>query len=81
MNSFAEVVERVKDIISKEIDGRVLDIHAADAMELKINVLRVYKSINKMPASHVIAFCEKRAISLDWMLFGKSVKAKKLNLD
>ena len=73
-----EIVDRVKDVVSPNVDGKVYDKHAAEALKMKTTVLRVYKCVNYLPIDHVVMFCVENEISIDWMLFGSSAEAKEM---
>jgi len=70
MNSFREIVERVKDEISGEVDGIVKDVHVGNALGLTTNTVRIYKTKDYIPYDNVINFCIRYKLSVDWMLFG-----------
>ena len=81
MNGFREIVERIKDEISNDVDGPVRYKHVADVLGLKPSTVRLYVVKDHMPYKHVLRFCEKREISVDWMLFGMSFERKRLQPD
>lgn len=66
---FTEIIERVKDIISNEVIGKIYDYHVADALWLEYSSVRMYKAKNYLPLKNVIIFCQANNISVDWMLF------------
>ena len=66
---FREIVERVKDIISNEVVGKVFDHHVADVLGLEYTSIRIYKVNNYLPLKNIIMFCQSKQISVDWMLF------------
>jgi len=76
-NSFYEIVERIKDIISFKHKGRVLDKYVADELELNYNTFRYYKCKNILPYDRIVVFCVKYEISFDWLVFDKSFKVRK----
>jgi len=80
-NSFREIVERIKDIISNEIDGKVYDRHVADVLKISNSTLRIYKIKNIVPLENIAYFCEKFNISFDWLVYDKSFKIRKLRED
>ena len=78
-NSFAEIVERIKDIIShKYPDKRILNKYVAEELELSPASLRIYKCKNIVPYDRIACFCAKYGISFDWLVFDKSFKVRKL---
>jgi len=71
---FLEVVERIKDIISHEVEGRVFDRHVAEALGLSTNTVRIYKSVDYLPLEQIAYFCAVRNVSLDWLIFDREVE-------
>lgn len=71
---FYEIVERIKDIISHEIEGRVYDRHVADELGLSVNSVRVYKSADYLPLEQLALFSARRGVSLDWLIFDRKSK-------
>ena len=73
MLSFSEVIERVKDILSKEIEGRkVYDKDVASALGISKEYFSMLKKRDKLPLEELIIFCAKRKISINWLLFDQS---------
>ena len=65
-----EIVERIKDIISKEIDGFVYDYHVAKALNITPNSLRIALKRNKLPDLKQIAiFCYKKNVNINDLIF------------
>ena len=80
-NSFKEIVERIKDIISNDVDGFVLNKHVADVLNLSPNTIRVYKVKDILPYEHILEFCYKHNISFDWLVFSKEIRVKNINVN
>ena len=74
--SFSEVIERIKDIISKEYNRSIYDKDVAEALGMSDRGLRIYKSTNSYPYTNIFYFCMKYDVSVDWMLFDKKNKIK-----
>ena len=77
-NSFEEIVERIKDVISKDYNRRIFDKDVAKELNLKPITVTIYKSTNRLPLNNLAYFCKKRKVSLDWLLFDKSFIRKSL---
>jgi len=60
----SEIVERIKDIISTDVDGYVYDHHVSDALHLKASTLRVYKASNHLPIKNIAIFCVSRDVDI-----------------
>ena len=78
-NSMYEIVERIKDVISFEVDGKVFDKHVAKKLHLSANTLRIYKVKNFIPYERIAKFCLENNISFDWLVFGSSCKSEKIS--
>ena len=70
---FFEIVERIKDIISHDVQGRVYDRHVAEALGLSTRTLRIYKSADHLPLDAIAHFAAVRDVSLDWLIFDRKV--------
>lgn len=58
--STREMVERIKDVLSKHITSkRVYDWHVADALGLDTSNLAIMKTRNRMPFKEVLMFCDR----------------------
>jgi len=64
-----EIVERVKDYISKDIDGFVYDYHVADVLDMQYSTLRINIMKNNPPVTKVVIFCHKNSLEIDHFLF------------
>lgn len=65
----SEIIERIKDIISSEIDGKVQDYHVADALNMKRNTLKMDKRDNRIPYDELLKFCYGRDIDIYELLY------------
>lgn len=70
-NRMSEIVERIKDVISHDHPNKkIKDKHAAFALGMNTNCLRIKKSRGLIPYEPVMMFCIHRRVSANWMLFG-----------
>lgn len=69
-----EIFEDVKDIICWDIDGKVLDHHAAEAIGLTPMNYATKKKRNTIPYEELATFCFEKRISLNWLLFRDGAK-------
>jgi len=67
--STRESVERIKDIISKDVDGCVCDYHVADALGMDYGALRTAKSVDNIPVREIAQFCYERELVVNDLLF------------
>lgn len=72
--NFSTIIEKIKDIISKEIgDRKVLNKDVAKVLGITPENLSILKSRNRVPYEEVLYFCAKKRISINWMLFEQDV--------
>lgn len=68
-----EIVEKVKDILSREKAGqRILDRDVALALEILPQSFACMKSRQKIPYEELLKFCAKRKISANWLFYGQT---------
>lgn len=73
MNSFTNVVEEIKSIISPELSPKkVFDKDVAEALGVSQMNFATMKKRDKIPFNELLDFCAKKAISINWMLYGQS---------
>lgn len=72
MKNMDEIIENIKDIISKEVDGKVLDRHVAEALGMHYTNLMTHKHRNRIPYESLAIFCAKRCLCINTMLFCQS---------
>lgn len=70
MKSFSEIVEKIKEIQKLKTDQEV-----ADLFEWPRQTLNNYKRENRIPFKHLVDFCERKNISLDFLLLGRGEPA------
>ena len=72
MINYSKILEKIKDILSKELSNRkVLDQDVADALGLNRVIFRKQKSRNSIPYPEIMQFLAKRNISINWFFFGQ----------
>ncbi|MCV6608412.1 MAG: phage repressor protein [Campylobacterales bacterium] len=70
MRNINEIIEKIKDIIAKNLGGkRVFDKDVASALKITPNTFATMKSRGKIPYEEVIGFCVKNRISVNWLLY------------
>jgi SOS-response transcriptional repressor LexA len=73
MNSFMEIVEEIKSIVSNDFSGKkIFDKDVADILDITQMNFATMKKRNKMPFNELLDFCAKRSISINWLLYGQS---------
>lgn len=73
MNSFANIVEEIKSIISPEFSPKkVFDKDVAEVLGVSQMNFATMKKRDKIPFNELLDFCAKKAISINWMLYGQS---------
>ena len=76
MNSFKDIIEVLKDILSSEIGEKaVLDKHVAMAMFLTPSALACAKHRDIIPFESLAIFCCKKRLALNTLLFSQSVES------
>jgi len=73
MNSFAVIVEEIKNIISSSYHSKkVFDKDVADILGITQMNFATMKKRNKIPFSELLDFCASKSISINWILYGQS---------
>ncbi|WP_457749218.1 LexA family transcriptional regulator [Sulfurimonas sp.] len=73
MNSFLDIVEEIKSIISDEFaPKKVFDKDVASVLGISQMNFATMKKRNKIPFNELLDFCAKRSISINWLLYGQS---------
>jgi len=68
--SIEEVIERVKDILSKEFGERkIYDKDVAKALGITPEHLSMLKRRRKLPLPELLDFCASRKININWLLY------------
>jgi len=73
MNSFTEIVEEIKNIVSSSFNGKkIFDKDVADILGISQMNFATMKKRNKIPFNELLDFCASRSISINWILYGQS---------
>ena len=73
MNSFTEIVEEIKSIVSSDFTSKkVFDKDIADVLGISQMNFATMKKRNKIPFSELLDFCATKSISINWILYGQS---------
>jgi SOS-response transcriptional repressor LexA len=73
MNSFVNIVEEIKSIISSEFSAKkIFDKDVADILGISQMNFATMKKRNKVPFNELLDFCATRSISINWILYGQS---------
>ncbi|VAY86651.1 putative phage repressor [hydrothermal vent metagenome] len=72
MVKISDMIEKLKDILSKEQkDGKIFDKDVALALGISQANFATMKTRNKIPFGHVLDFCALKKISINWLLYGQ----------
>jgi len=73
MNSFSNIVEEIKSIVSTEfVPKKVFDKDVADVLGISQMNFATMKKRNKIPFTELLDFCAQKTISINWLLYGQS---------
>jgi len=73
MNSFSDIVEEIKSIVSQEFaPKKVFDKDVAELLGISQMNFATMKKRDKLPFNELLDFCAKRSISINWLLYGQS---------
>ena len=73
MKIFSEIVEDIKSIVSKDFMGKkIFDKDIANILNISQMNFATMKKRDKIPFSELLDFCAKKAISINWILYGQS---------
>lgn len=68
-----EIIEKLKDIISKDgKNGKVFDKDVAESLELSQANFATMKNRGRIPFSNILNFCAKKRISINWLLYDQN---------
>ena len=67
--STKESVERIKDIISKDVEGCVYNHHVADALGVEYSALRTAIARDNTPVKEIAEFCYVKGLVVNDLLF------------
>lgn len=72
MQNYNEILEKLKDILSKELDNKkVFDKDIAQFLNINYDVFRKAKQYNRVPYWEIMQFLAKRNISINWFFFNQ----------
>ena len=72
MQNYNEILEKLKDILSKELDNKkVFDKDIAQAISINYDIFRKAKQYNRVPYWEIMQFLAKRNISINWFFFNQ----------
>ncbi len=69
--STKESVERIKDIISIDVNGCVYDHHVADVLGVEYSALRTAIARDKIPVREVAEFCYCKGLVINELVFNQ----------
>ena len=73
MNTFTEIVEEIKSIVSADFTAKkIFDKDVADILGITQMNFATMKKRNKIPFTELLDFCAKKSLSINWMLYGQS---------
>jgi hypothetical protein len=75
MSRFEEVLDRVKEVLSSEIEGRVRDADAARALGISAGAFATLKNRDRLPFEEIAVFCAKKRVSINWVLFNQNAQS------
>ena len=78
---FNDVMERVAQIVEKEIGRRVYDKDIAAALEMSNTTYSNAKKRNKVPYEKVLNYCALKRVSTSWVFFEQSASMLEENTD
>jgi len=84
MNTMKEIVEEIKNIISIEVQNegkRVKDADVARALDVSPQLLATAKNRGKVLFKEVSAFCAKKKIAINTLLFSQDPKSLESNTE
>ena len=69
----SEIIEKLKDILSKDgKNGKVFDKDVANALDLSQVNFATMKNRGKIPFSNILDFCARKKISINWLLYNQN---------
>ena len=74
MFNLEEILDRVKEILDQEHEGKVFLKHVAAAIGMDRSLLYTHKSRNSIPYDYLMEFCIKNNISASWLFYGLGYK-------
>ena len=75
MKEFKEIVEVMKDIISRDVKGKVLDAHIAKELRVSSTQLATNKNRGVIMYAQIAEFCARKRIAINALLFDQSAES------
>ena len=72
MTDFCEIIEKIKNIISKEKNKKIFDKDVAKELGITQANFATLKSRNKIPYQQILDFCARKKISINWLLYNQA---------
>lgn len=75
MNNFKEIIEEIKNIISKDENNtgkKIYNKQVAEALSISETNFGTMVRRDKIPYHEILDFCAKRRISVNYLLYGQS---------
>ncbi len=73
MNTFNEIIEKIKDVISNETEsGKVFDKDVAAELGISQATFATMKKRGAVPYKELMEFCARRKLSINWLFFDQS---------
>jgi len=73
MNSFSEIVEEIKNIMSTKYNTKkIFDKDVAEILGISQMNFATMKKRSKIPFNELLDFCAMNSISINWILYGQS---------
>jgi DNA-binding Xre family transcriptional regulator len=66
---FDEIIKRLKSVLSNNNTQKIYDKDIAAALGLEAQYFTVMKKRKKIPFREIAIFCNKKEISINWILF------------
>ena len=66
-----KIIDKLKDVLSRDNDKRVLDKDVANALNITQANFATMKTRNKIPFSNILDFCALKRISINWLFYGQ----------
>jgi len=70
---FTDVLEKLKDIISKDINKKVFDKDVATALSIPQTTFATMKKRGSIPYREILEFCALKKISVNWLFFDQAI--------
>jgi len=71
MQTFKEIVEIIKDYISKDVKGIVIDRHVAEVLGVSPSVLATNKNRNVIMWESLMVWCSKNKLAMNTIVFNQ----------